>query len=556
MCASHTDLKFAFEDLCSNIKQLQLPPPPVSHYIEMVEYMLCPEEPDDLRTRNCIKGDCNQCGLKDLDEHFFNPLASVPPQTTVSFRSVEKDAAGRLGVQIKSDRSPAELIQHVKEKLAGFPLHRFVAKTQKVELDKLLTSLDLDHLVIVSDFAEKFTPHEFEEVQSLHWSGQSFTIFTSVAYCNAYDPGIGSHKKIKVYFAFISVRPEQDHYMVSHCLSHIVKWLFTNLSLSFKSMTFASDRCAAQFCSRKVFGSLSESRRHLCVDHQSTAPLCPNCPCVSIHFSGAGHGKCEVDHVGALFKTSFRKEELAKRPLRTIDNIATHLPKLNYLDLSKTPPGKEDSKGFFLIGMHGEVVKTGDVSVSSLDWERIEGTRDLHQLITTSKPGELLIRESSCFSCASCEFGDFVNCTRTDELGSVKSVAIQRLSSSFPSARAATRTRAGQDRHRHDTAELAEIGSIIAIARGESQEINFILVTKPMGQLSHKDLLQGKVLEKTAMAPNHYSSTGAKMVSFHAELVRSPPLLHQKLSMMVEGREKRIIVIEEFEFNGLVSEYY
>ena len=450
---------------------------------------------------------------------------------------------------------PAEFLGFFQEKLSGFSLHRFLATNQKQELDHHLHHLDLRTLVIISDFAEKYSAKEFEEVQAMHWHSVLVTLFTSVAMFYAYDQSTSTYKKTKIYFGFLSERPQQDHHMASFCHRRIVQWIKENFGLTFQTLTLCSDRCAGQFCSRKVFGSLAETRRNLCVDHQTAAPLCPSCPQVSLHFSCAGHGKNEVDHVGALFKTTFRKRELNKRPLRKITDIDAYLPNINFVDLQRTRKGREDSKGFFFSGIHGEVVNARDVSEPHTDWERIEGTRDLHQLHTTTVPGELLVRESSCFSCPSCESGAFAECRRQEELGSVDKVLMVRASSVAGSSRAATRTRAGQERHRHEVAELACPGSIIAITRGQRQELNFILVTKTKGQLSNAELLKGKVLTEVEGRRNFFTSSGAKLLTFEAALVRSPPLLFEERAVVVNGKKLNIFEINETEYLSLIAEF-
>ena len=75
--------------------------------------MLCPEQLVDGRTRLCVYEDCKNCGIKTLEDNFFKPLASLTG-ANVTFRSVEKDASGRLGVQVKANRPPEEFINHIK----------------------------------------------------------------------------------------------------------------------------------------------------------------------------------------------------------------------------------------------------------------------------------------------------------------------------------------------------------------------------------------------------------------------------------------------------------
>ena len=433
-------------------------------------------------------------------------------------------------------------------------LHRFLTQNQTAERDSLLTNLQRNHLVLISDYAEKHAAREFEEIQSLHWHSVLITLFCMVAFFVVTDE-FGEEKKVKLYFGFITEKPEQDQHFAAECRWRVLKWLQKKFKIVFESIDLLSDRCALQFCSRKVFGALAESRRNLCVNHDTAEPLCSSCPQVSIHFSCAGHGKCEVDHVGALLKTNLRKEELNRRPLRNITDIAAHLQTLNFVDLRKTRLGREDSKGFFYSGLHTEAVSPQDISEPPTDWERIEGTRDLHQLHTTNIPGELLVRESSCYSCPACSKRDFLRCSRIDELGPIESVMVQRTSSVVSSARAATRTRSGHERHRNEIADLANPGSVIAISRGQRQDLNFVQVTKGRGQSSDENSLQGKVLVKIQNSSNRLTSTGAKLLTFDVSLVRSPPLAFRSSAAVVDGKKLTICEINENEFNSLVANF-
>ena len=552
LCSSHTKLKFAFEDFIKASKKNGIPLPDVEYYVELIDEFLCSE---DDRTRDCLKEDCDNCGIKALDTSLFEPfLHGINDDAMLTYRSLEKDESGRLGIQDKSG-TPQQLVDHLRSHLRGFPLHRFVAKNQPKELDYLLKNLNPDVLVLMSDYAEKYQRKEFEEVQSLHWSGTSLTIFTTVAFFLIPDPdNPHAFKKIKTYFFITTERPEQDNYFAAFCFRLIIKWIRDTFRTTFKSCILGSDKCGQQFCSRKVFGSIAESRRNLCLSHSTSAPLCPNCPQAVIHFSAAGHGKGEHDHAGAYGKTKLRLEELHQRPLRSIHDVSNFLQSLNFVDVHRTKPGKEDTKGFFYSAFHAEVVQPAAVQTSSADWDALERTRTFHQLITTEVSGELLVRESSCFSCSECEFGNYAACKRTEELGPISRVMMTRASSSNAAARKASRTRAGQEQHRHECAELAMSGSVIAVAQGRQQQINLVLVTKSMGQLTDPNMLKGRILVKTNTA-NEYTSLGSKLFSFNAELVRSPPLDIQTLPSAVNGESATRYRIDEQEFNSLVAEY-
>ena len=68
---------------------------------------------------------------------------------------------------------------------------------------------------------------------------------------------------------------------------------------------------------------------------------------------------------------------------------------------------------------------------------------------------------------------------------------MHRTSTIVPAARAAARTRAGQDHHRNETAELARADSVIAVTQGQRQELAIVLIEKCMGELSEAGQLQG-----------------------------------------------------------------
>ena len=298
--------------------------------------MLCS---DDDRTRDCLKEECQDCGISNLEAPYFEAWKSAPPDMLFSYRSIEKDENGRLGVHVKKDRPPEEFVTHLKDNLSGFPLHRFLAKNQKEEFNRHLQNLTPGHLVLTSDFAEKYKIQENEEIQSLHWHSKSLTLFTCLGQFVTFDSVAGKYKKIKLYFGFFSERPDQDHFFAAHCHERIILWLKETFNQTFRTITLASDRCGAQFVNRKVFGALAESRRKFCVDHEGSGPVCPRCPQIILTYTASGHGKNEVDHAGALLKTTIRNEELHNRMLRTITEVGDYLQTINFVNLNKTPTG-------------------------------------------------------------------------------------------------------------------------------------------------------------------------------------------------------------------------
>ena len=119
---------------------------------------------------------------------------------------VENDDKGRLGVQ-KKEAAPADFVEHLKDNLSGFPLHRFNSKNQKKEYEELLKNVKPGQVVMTRDFAEKLQLKEPREQQSLHWDGILLTLYTCVSVFLVPDvERVGKFKKVKCYLGFFSDR--------------------------------------------------------------------------------------------------------------------------------------------------------------------------------------------------------------------------------------------------------------------------------------------------------------------------------------------------------------
>ena len=145
LCSTHTKLKFAFEDMVKICKKNNIPAPSVDHYVELLDMFLCDE---DERTLSCIQEECKSCGIPLLDASLFEPFLQALTCQEVSFRALEKDDNGRLGVQEKCG-TPMEFVAHMKNQLCGFPLHRFLSKNQAQEQEYLLRNLNPEVVVIL-----------------------------------------------------------------------------------------------------------------------------------------------------------------------------------------------------------------------------------------------------------------------------------------------------------------------------------------------------------------------------------------------------------------------
>ena len=132
---------------------------------------------------------------------------------------------------------------------------------------------------------------------------------------------------------------------------------------------------------------------------------------------------------------------------------------------------------------------------------------------------------------------------------------VRASSNSVAKAKTTTKTRSGQDRHRNEIADLANPGSVIAVARGQLQELSLILITKGQGEMADEQLLKGKILAKAGGCATYFTSTGAKLLSFEAAIVRSPPLVFERKTVTIAGKEVEVLDIQDSDFPSVIAEY-
>ena len=152
----------------------------------MVHSILCPkQESQDHFNIQCIKEECDQCGLDSLRFHEAElDGASVERITWFKFYYVSRDYKGRISRHFKLDKlqtSPKELVEHLLKHLKYFPLHLFIAKWQRNQWNNLLQNLPPTHVAIELNFSENCSTIIQEESQSLHRGKiQVYTIHSCV----------------------------------------------------------------------------------------------------------------------------------------------------------------------------------------------------------------------------------------------------------------------------------------------------------------------------------------------------------------------------------------
>lgn len=129
------------------------------------------EEEDTYHKMACLERRCTQCGvhlMELLPEDASNE--GVVIWRRYEYVSTEKFLANgqekkKLALVTK-EAPPSQMFGYFKDLLKDYPLHSFMAKWQREQLDSLLEYLPLDHAVAIHDYSEGYTCRSQDETQS------------------------------------------------------------------------------------------------------------------------------------------------------------------------------------------------------------------------------------------------------------------------------------------------------------------------------------------------------------------------------------------------------
>jgi hypothetical protein len=290
-------------------------------------------------------------------------------------------------------------------------------------------------------------------------------------------------------------------------------------------------------CLQNPFGWTAEGGDAgcFCLTHPEGVSRCPKRMPQVLSFSASGHGKCEVDRVGAAAKSSSILAMNAGLEIKTAKELVAYLNK--EVDGNKSTKDRVDTAGCHYIGMKTFLVEEKDVVVPNVDYSTVKDTRAIHQLVTTENPGELKVRKRGCYSCDNCRSGDLLNCTNPDCDG-FWSVQMDRGTPHQQQAIAATRSRQNRRDLGHFFASTAQPGSLVAVALSESMEPALVNITKAAFAVDKdhikcpttkavyvrgEQVLEGTRLKK--VDAKTFTTIGSKRVIFHASHVKTCPLV-------------------------------
>ena len=189
---------------------------------EAAEKTLCPIQEDKLfHYIKCLERQCDLCrvdALPLLPEEMatagsvrWSRYEYVPTGKFLSNGQEKKKIA-----LVQKETPPSELFKYFKELLATYPVHSFMARWQRDQLDNLLENLPFGHVVCVHDYSEGFACRQQDEIQSEYFDVAKFSLHVTILHRHAIQAidGVESTEEephpIKEHVFVISDDPIQD----------------------------------------------------------------------------------------------------------------------------------------------------------------------------------------------------------------------------------------------------------------------------------------------------------------------------------------------------------
>ena len=121
--------------------------------------------------------ECSNCGVDQVVDEIFDTDNELP----VSYYQWRTPADGRVK-KLLVVSNVVEAKEDLKAQLAPFGRHVYNVRPQFHELRHLKDCLPTGEVIIHEDFAENFQLKHQNEIMAAHWSNESVTVFTAVAY--------------------------------------------------------------------------------------------------------------------------------------------------------------------------------------------------------------------------------------------------------------------------------------------------------------------------------------------------------------------------------------
>jgi len=444
---------------------------------EAAELTLCPKQDDDAYHKiECLERRCSECGvdkLKLLPEELSDE-GSVRWSRYVYVPTGKFLANGQEKKKItlvQKETPPSELFLYFQELLEAYPLHSFMARWQREQLDNLVDNLPLGHVVCIHDYSEGYSCRQQDEIQSEYFDVAKASLHVTILYRHAIQAVDGEDSTeeepliIKEHLFVISDDQTQDQHSVHKVQMIIKSYLNDDIGYNVVKLHEFTDGCAAQYKSRHCIGDISCSLADFGFHVQR-------------NFFETSHAKGEQDAAG-----SHVKQKVSQAVLRRTATINSAQSMHEYLTTSFSEPAATSfaarSKAtqlkrrlFFYVPSEGEGAI--DRKREGRKFKEVKGIRKWHCVKSLAQQEKVMVRYRSCY-CISCILNDEESCTNKAWLDKWKEVDISRDGSVATTRQATEAPIVDHDTASH-IADLVEKGSTVAIAADEDPMYDFYLL--------------------------------------------------------------------------------
>lgn len=283
-----------------------------------------------------------------------------------------------------------ELIKLLKSKLVDFPRHRFNVQHTQEMYDRMVDQLDDNTILKIHDFSENYTCLLPEEIQSLHWTQETATVYPVVVLRRVNGDIREDH------ITFVSNDKKHDVPFVEKCN----EWMhehYREEGVTIKHDVEYNDGCSSQFKCIRAFSALA--RRTV----KTTRIFCET-----------SHGKSKSDGLGGVVKCCATRCVCSeKRVIRDAKELYDYFQERLVVRNAIDSPKPMLNRIFHFISAE-EMVQYRSTFPTN-NYKYIPGTLQIHQVITT--PGEtssILHRKLACF-CTSCVIGAYETCENKEK---------------------------------------------------------------------------------------------------------------------------------------------
>ena len=487
LCRKHVEAQIVFKD-CMKFRKAALkekgdevnetPQVPKS-LTEVAELTLCEKPEGSLyHSMKCLERKCSNCGVNKFK---LLPEEESNEGLQVQWSRYEYVGTGKFlpnGQEkkkitlVRKETAPKELFEYFRKLLEDYPLHSFMAKWQRDQLDKLLEHLPVNHVVCVHDYSEGYSCRQQDEVQSEYFDVMKVSLHVTILYRHAQEDFDGVQSTddepciLKEHIFVISEDAIQDHDSVHNVQQIINNYLRNEVSYPTAMIHEFTDGCSAQYKSRHCAGDLS-----CCLADFGYL--------IQRNYFETSHAKGEQDAAGANIK-----QKVTQAVIRRTATIRNAKEMHEYLSQSFTTPAASTFSSraksvdlkrrlFFFVPSTGEdAVARNRPGRKFLE---VKGIRKWHSIMTTSVQGNVLVRRRSCY-CYDCLSGDPASCNMGEWVDEWQRVEIAREPSTAVTRQASEEASILPRDTSIRLADLAGKDSIVAVAAEDDPSYDYYLL--------------------------------------------------------------------------------